>query len=138
MILRESARKQPPYHLKGNIRLRKLWLTSNPLRTLHGFQFPELPHLRILDISHGRLVRLGRATFAKLEFVEILHLDHNRFRRLEKRTFVPMVNLKSLTLQGNPWQCDCRLQEFWQWLMYNNLFNSPTACASPPNMKAST
>merc|ERR1719357_1611380 len=46
-----------------------------------------------------------------------------------------MANLKSLTLAGNPWHCDCRLQDFWQWLMSNNLFNSPTACASPPNMK---
>ena len=119
----------------GNIRLRKLWMTSNPLRSLHGFQFPALPHLRILDLSHGRLVKMNKQTFANLEHLEILHLNHNRFRRLDKRVFVPASSLKSLTLDGNPWHCDCRLQDFWQWLMFNNLFNSPTECATPPKLK---
>jgi len=128
-----------PGTFDGNIRLRKLWVTSNPLRSLHAFQFPPLPHLRTLDLSQGRLSRLGRQTFAKLEHLELLFLNNNRFRRLDKRTFVPMSDsLKSLTLEGNPWHCDCKLQDFWQWLMLHNLFNSPTACATPTKLKGSS
>ena len=46
--------------------------------------------------------------------------------------------LKSLTLEGNPWVCDCRLRDFWEWLMANNLFNLPTACAAPETVEGRT
>ena len=79
--------------------------------------------------------RLGRGTFLQLDLLEVLHLHDNHFRRLDKRIFVPIRALKSLTLERNPWQCDCRLQDFWQWLMLNNLFNLPTACAAPAKLR---
>jgi hypothetical protein len=60
--------------------------------------------------------------------------DFRPFRRLDKRIFMPIRGLKSLTLERNPWQCDCRLQDFWAWLMHNNLFNLPTACAAPTKL----
>ena len=119
-----ALRSLHPGTFNGNIRIRKLWLTANPLHSFpRSFSFPDMPHLRILDLSHGQLAHLGRGTFSHLEYLEVLHLNHNRFHRLDKRTFVPVKNLKSLTLEGNPWHCDCRLQDFWHWLMVNNLFN---------------
>lgn len=65
---------------------------------------------RTVDLGHGHLTRLGRATFMQLELLEVLHLNDNHFKRLDKRVFQPMRALKSLTLEGNPWLCDCRLQ----------------------------
>ena len=119
-----KLRTLQPGTFEGNIRIRKLWLTANPMHSFpRAFSFPNMPHLRILDLSHGLLTRLSRETFFRLEFLEVLHLNHNRFHRLDKRTFVPVKNLKSLTLEGNPWHCDCRLQDFWKWLMIRNLFN---------------
>ena len=88
--------------------------------------------------SHCRLSRLGRGTFAALDLVEVLHLRGNRFRRLDRRAFAAMGALKSLTLEGNPWLCDCRLRDFWHWLMHNNLFNLPTACAAPEKLAGRT
>ena len=119
-----NLRSLHPGTFNGNIRIRKLWLTNNPIRSLpRNFVFPDMPHLRILDLSHGLLTRLGRTVFSKLEYLEVLHLNHNRFHRLDKRVFVPVKSLKSLTLEGNPWHCDCRLQDFWKWVMINTLFN---------------
>ena len=92
----------------GNIRIRKLWLGHNPIRTLHSYSFPVIPHLKTVDLSNGLLTKLGRSTFVQLEYLEVLHLNDNKFRRLDKRIFQPMKGLKSLTLEGNPWQCDCR------------------------------
>ena len=113
-----------PGTFEGNIRIRKLWLTNNPIHSFpRAFIFPDMPHLRILDLSHGFLTRLGRSLFARLQYLEVLHLNHNRFHRLDKRTFIPVKSLKSLTLEGNPWHCDCRLQDFWKWVMINTLFN---------------
>lgn len=122
----------------GNKRIRKLWLSHNPLHTLSSFAFPSIPHLRILDLSHTRLSKLGRSTFMELEYLEVLHLRDNHFRRLDKRVFLPMQQLKSLTLERNPWQCDCRLLDFWQWLMKENLFSLPTACESPKKLEGTT
>ena len=70
--------------------------------------------------------------------MEVLHLRGNHFRRLDRRAFAAMGALKSLTLEGNPWLCDCRLRDFWHWLMHNNLFNLPTACAAPEKLAGRT
>ncbi|TRY73214.1 hypothetical protein TCAL_01957 [Tigriopus californicus] len=133
-----GIRQLHPGTFLGNKRIRKLWLSHNPLHTLSSFAFPSIPHLRILDLSHTRLSKLGRSTFMELEYLEVLHLRDNHFRRLDKRVFLPMQQLKSLTLERNPWQCDCRLLDFWQWLMKENLFSLPTACESPQKLQDTT
>ena len=123
----------------GHFRIRKLWLQHNRFRSLHDFTFPNISHLRTVDLSHGRLLRLSRRTFHRLSGLEVLHLNDNHFRRLDKRIFSPALkSLKSLTLERNPWVCDCRLQEFWKWLMENNLFNLPTSCAGPKKLQGLT
>ncbi len=127
-----------PGTFKGDIRIRKLWLGHNPIRSLSGFAFPHIPHLRILDLSHCLLNKLSRPTFMLLELLEVLHLNDNRFRRLDKRVFVPLRQLKSLTMEDNPWMCDCRLLDFWRWLMAHNLFSLPTACAAPDKLAGVT
>ena len=33
---------------------------------------------------------------------------------MDKRVFAAMGALKSLTLEGNPWVCDCQLLYFWE------------------------
>lgn len=121
----------------GNFRIRKLWLSHNPMlgrRSLQGFTFPPIAHLRLLDLSHCRLAKLNRSTFTMLPDLEVLRLNDNRFKRIDKSVFTPIRGLKSLTLEGNPWNCDCRLQDFWQWLMANQLFNLPTACERPKKL----
>jgi hypothetical protein len=64
---------------------------------------------RLLDLSHCQLQRLGKTTFSRLEHLEVLHLHDNHFRRLDPNVIVPMRALKALTLERNPWTCDCRL-----------------------------
>lgn len=124
-----------PGTFEGNIRIRKLWLSHNPIKALTGFSFPVIKHLRLLDLSHCQLKRLDRATFMQLTDLEVLHLNDNHFKRLDKRIFTPIKGIKSLTLERNPWLCDCRLQDFWNWLMANMLFNHPTACDRPVKLQ---
>ncbi|QQP38765.1 Uncharacterized protein FKW44_019440, partial [Caligus rogercresseyi] len=114
----------------GNIRIRKLKLNHNPLRSLRSYSFPPIPHLRILDLSHCKLKQLSPRTFISLSSaVEVIHLHDNDFH---------FINRSSLTLERNPWRCDCRFQEFWSWLMANNLFSLPTACHEPKKLKGVT
>ena len=40
-----------PGTFEGNIRIRKLWLSHNPgIRSLAGYAFPAIPHLRTVDL----------------------------------------------------------------------------------------
>ena len=121
-----------------NFRLRKLWLSYNPIRSLKGYNFPQIPHLQMLDISHCKLSKLQRNLFVALPQLEILKLNDNKFQLLDKNVFIPIPSLISLTLERNPWQCDCRLKDFWQWLMSRKLFNLPTACAHPKRLMGMT
>jgi len=116
---------------EGNIRIRKLWLQNNPLKSLLDFNFPSIPHLKSLDLSNTLLKRLGRATFLKVENLEVLSLKDNHFHRIDHNVFHHLEHLKSLKLENNPWHCDCRLENFWQWVMKKNLFNQPTSCVAP-------
>ena len=123
---------------EGNERIRKLWLGGNPIDSLDGFVFPTIPHLRILDLSNCRISKLGKDTFAFLDLLEVLQLNGNRFRRLDREALEPLaVNLKSLTLEGNPWACDCRLKGFWRWLKdsKSHLITRQTACQSPKKLR---
>jgi len=116
---------------EGNIRIRKLWLQNNPLKSLHEFSFPSIPHLKSLDLSNTLLKRLGRETFLKIVNLEVLSLKDNHFHRIDHNVFHHLEHLKSLKLENNPWHCDCRLENFWQWVMKKNLFNQPTSCVAP-------
>ena len=64
-----------PGTFDGTIRLRRLWLHNNPLRTLEHFSFPALLHLKLVDLSHCQLRTVGLKTFQKVVFVEDLKLE---------------------------------------------------------------
>ena len=64
-----------PGTFDGTIRLRRLWLHNNPLKTLEHFSFPSLLHLKLVDLSHCQLRAVGLQTFQKVEFVEELKLE---------------------------------------------------------------
>ena len=43
-------------------------------------------------------------------------------------------NLKSLQLHSNPWNCDCRLKHFRDWVVEKGLYTYPTACGEPERL----
>ena len=51
---------------QGNVRLRKLRMSSNQLGSLASFTFPPMGHLRLIDLGYNHLTRINVATFANL------------------------------------------------------------------------
>ena len=47
---------------------------------------------------------------------------------------VHVLMTNSLHLENNPWQCDCRLEKFWTWVMNRHLWSQPTSCAQPAKL----
>ena len=123
---------------QGNVRLRKLRMASNRLESLASFTFPTMVHLRLIDLSFNQLSKIKADTFYKLgQNLEVLHLNNNKFKRLSVRPFLSLHSLKSLRIEGNPWQCDCRLRDLWHWLQAKRLllaFNGAT-CAGPGKLQ---
>ena len=123
-----------PGTFDGTIRLRKLWLHNNPLKTLEDFSFPPLPHLKLVDLSHCQLTTVGLNTFQSVEFVEELKLEDNQLTHLAGAALDQLSALKSLSLSENPWRCDCSLSWLWSWVRARHLLSSSSSvlCSEPP------
>ena len=39
-----------------------------------------------------------------------------------------------LQLHSNPWNCDCHLKNFRDWVVYRGLYTYPTSCAEPERL----
>lgn len=115
----------------GNERLRLLYLYGNPLRRLVANQFPPLPHLRTLDLHDCRLDYVASTAFKNVALVEFLSLKNNLLETLPADVFFHMKNLKTLTLDENPWNCDCRLRHFRNWYLQHYSHGNSLTCKRP-------
>lgn len=122
----------------GNERLRILILSGNPLGTLRSHQFPVLQHLRNLELQRCSLTEIHGEALVHLAGLESLRLDQNELQYLEVSVISNLPRLKTLTMDGNRWSCDCRLREFRTWLIPdvpNKLYSVPQVCSSPSRLE---
>lgn len=119
----------------GNDRLRILYLNGNPIKQLVAEQFPKLPHLRSLDFHGCRIETIHSTSFKNLELLELLNIKHNLLEFLDGSTFSHMHNLKTLILDENPWNCNCRLREFRNWYLNSNINSLSLTCKQPYTFK---
>lgn len=118
----------------SNERLRELKLNGNPLRKLNGTSFPPLLHLKNMDLSDCQLSSLPPKSFMNLVNLQVLSLSGNQFENLNEQILRPLKKLISLSLDRNPWRCDCQLKSFRDWVISKNLFRPSTQCAEPAHL----
>lgn len=124
-----------PKTFTGNERLQTLSLSHNALEELPSFAFPALRHLKTIDLSHNRIAFIDKQAFGSLgNSVESIYINDNMLKTLREQVFIGLNNLKSLQLHSNPWNCDCRLKNFRDWVVYRGLYTYPTACGEPERL----
>ena len=75
--------------------------------------FSNLSGLTYLDLSENEIASLTDSVFTDLNGLEYLGLARNNLTTLDLAPFEPLKdNLKVLTLENNPWNCDCSAADF--------------------------
>lgn len=107
----------------------RLYLDFNQITYLPSDSFRNLPVLMELDLSHNFLGRLDVTAFRSLsDHLHSLDLSSNKLVSVNKEVF---ANLKARTnLSGNPWMCDCDLQELIRMVELDPSSSSGIVCAS--------
>lgn len=120
--------------LSNLVRLKKLHLQYNNIENLSGESFNTLGELEELHLDHNKIRTLGQLTFMSLQTLYLnfnnidrlkgdtlthlvklrnLELDHNKLRYFAPNSFPD--DLQSVSLNGNPWRCDCNMK----WVLDN-------------------
>lgn len=115
--------------------LRHLILSGNPLVIVLSQAFVELKTLIILEISNCKIDTISTRAFEGLEKLEVLKIDSNELQTLHAKTMMPFKFLHGITLDGNPWTCDCELRGLRQWLYDNNVPYIPPTCYRPLRLR---
>ncbi|XP_078697521.1 uncharacterized protein LOC144925411 [Branchiostoma floridae x Branchiostoma belcheri] len=122
-----------PKSVWGNLStLADLDLTFNPIRTLSSDAFAPLKTIARLRLGNAELSRIHDDAFRGLDEVAELRLENNELRTLPENLCGLVSN--SVTLAGNPWSCDCRLQGL---KVCKTGFTDRILCESPPRLKNS-
>ncbi|XP_058031840.1 trophoblast glycoprotein [Ahaetulla prasina] len=100
------------------LNLRLLDLSDNNLIYLPARMFSTLPRLEHLDMHNNSLVSLRNVFLGSLQQLRTFDLGSNGFKTLRNDTLQQLQGLPllSLNLSGNPWACDCHIEDLVNWL----------------------
>ncbi|XP_053168809.1 leucine-rich repeat-containing protein 52-like [Hemicordylus capensis] len=130
-------------HLELSYLNELVYLDFSHNRLLMGtnFTFPLLPELTSLDLSYNHISQITGETFSKLEHLLLLNLSGNRylhklddntfrhnpllryldisgcnFSYISREVFKRLKNFHSLDISANPFDCNCHVLEFMEWM----------------------
>lgn len=125
-------RAVPSEALMNMLMLRELRIAHNNLTTIPAAAFRNIPHIVQLDLSHNYIHTIEAGALYNLTELEILNVAENRLTFLNASELVPLVLLRVIRVDGNPWRCTCHLRPLRQWFQDRNLAASvPPSCSYP-------
>ncbi|KAI8503855.1 Bax inhibitor 1 [Branchiostoma belcheri] len=89
-------------------RLQKLDLGSNQIATIDPGAFANLPQLQQLWLGGNHITTIDSSTLANLPQLQMLRLYENQISTIPSVFGLFPSNI-TIELDGNPWQCDCRM-----------------------------
>jgi len=129
----------PNKMLAGSPRLEQVSITGNRVERLQAYVFPPLLSLKVLRLSENGIESVDRKAFMNLgTSLEQLDLSGNSLKLIEEETFRPLYGLQQLHIDGNPWECDCHLKKFRDFIVQRELSPSPPSCSEPERLAGKT
>ncbi|KAK7794523.1 hypothetical protein R5R35_011285 [Gryllus longicercus] len=138
----------------------ELLLSDNDLGRLKSDGlFGRLPNLQKLDLRRSKITGIEENTFEGCSRLSELLLSENKIHEVHNKMFAGLGNLKTLSLYDNqitcvmpgsfdaltslhslnllynPFNCNCHLAWFAEWLRKRNLSSGSPRCYSPPRVK---
>lgn len=118
--------------------LESLNLAGNKLKTLQPTTFTNTLKLSQLFLQENQLQELPPTLFQGLQHLEFLLLNQNQLQHLPSGLLGERNSAFQVTLTGNPWVCDDKIEYLWRWVnLYpeNVLFLDEVTCSSPETLK---
>jgi len=112
------------------LKLKHIFLDNNRFEYIQHFLFYDLTDLEEIDLSNNLLNFVHTHAFTVLTNLRKLDLSNNHLNTFSSKWVKPLLDssLVNLNLGGNPWQCDCTLEEtitsFFGDDQYKSLFHS--------------
>ncbi|XP_078682004.1 uncharacterized protein LOC144916636 [Branchiostoma floridae x Branchiostoma belcheri] len=104
--------------------LQKLYLSYNLITTIRADALVNLPQLQKLYLYCNQLTMIQSGTFENLPRLQELSLKSNQIKMIQLDAF---ENVPNVSLEDNPWQCDCRMAPF----RLERKFKDQIICAQP-------
>ncbi|XP_078495108.1 uncharacterized protein LOC108950055 [Ciona intestinalis] len=107
-------------------RLEHAIFDNNQINYIEPNAFYGLVRLTRLDLSGNELKTFPWHSLFRLPSLLLLNLDHNQLETLpsDNRTLARLNDLKSLSLYSNSFTCSCKLVLFSKWLFARPMENS--------------
>lgn len=120
---------------RDNVKLRILNLSHNKIKVLQEGLFHNMTYLQRIYMSHNAIEQITPKTFDNLPALQHIDLSHNKLKHMAEDFTEGLTRLNSLSIEGNPWYCDCRLETFKENMVRRFLITSPTLCEGPSYLK---
>ncbi|XP_019620864.1 PREDICTED: carboxypeptidase N subunit 2-like [Branchiostoma belcheri] len=106
-------------------------MTSNSITHLSSNSFPNTK-LATLVLEGNHISFIESGAFVGLSSLETVNLANNQASYLPGNIFSGFKNLSKVSLDNNPWACDCLMKDFARWLnMSDPMLEIEVECRSP-------
>nr|XP_022906349.1 uncharacterized protein LOC111418123 [Onthophagus taurus]XP_022906350.1 uncharacterized protein LOC111418123 [Onthophagus taurus]XP_022906351.1 uncharacterized protein LOC111418123 [Onthophagus taurus] len=130
-----EIRKLPYETFRTNLKLRILNLAHNRIERLEDNMFANMTHLQKVHLNNNKLKEIKSAVFGQTCPVQHIDLSNNEIKTIDDNFLNTFNRITSLTLEGNPWRCDCNLAQFRENATNKSLVTTYTRCEEPERLR---
>eukprot|EP00058_Branchiostoma_floridae_P025693 XP_002611183.1 hypothetical protein BRAFLDRAFT_88418 [Branchiostoma floridae] len=116
--------------------IHELWLVNNQITIIQAGTFVNLPQLQELWLTNNQITMIQEGAFANLPKFRHLDLRNNKLSAIVPLAFGLLPSNLVIKLDGNPWQCDCKMAPFRLDLTEFPTFTDQIRCAQPAKLRA--
>ena len=117
-------------------KLTHLDLSHNSIKTIESELASKYPRLTNMNIQDNELTSLSGLEY--LTFLQNLKAGSNKITEIPTWLMSEALNLQTLDLNNNPFQCTCKIESFRKWILSDKktwLQPGQYVCAAPDNFK---